>query len=428
MNYILNWLLIATVAFSFYVAIMLFLSRTKVRLFRVLLSLIIVKNISIPALIVLYSIYINPIINYEFDFEHFQMFILDSVTLIIPVLIFNSYFGNNFKLFLDINLATNIFLFTLTVVLILIVFNTSVTGYVEVSETDYNNKINVGNYINEVIEFLVAFYSALLLISRSRINIKISFLVMLLYTSMSLYFGSRGVLIYWIFVIMYLFSKAIDSGRLGYILKYALLFPIIFFALTQCYVYIEKSRSNSFFVEQSSFYDYDQIISSVDQKFNRIKPSLDLLENYDRVGFLPYEGLLYVLVPKFLYENKPRLGSTNHEVENTPNRLVVQLMDPNNKTLALDVSPLAASIWSFGYGFGVFFFMLVFLINLWLCCYILRIGAIFLNFWCMYFISFQNLGNIYSPPYILIKNIFLLIIVFILYFSFIRYRRLNTIK
>jgi hypothetical protein len=158
----------------------------------------------------------------------------------------------------------------------------------------------------------------------------------------------------------------------------------------------------------STLESFDQLgaLNTLYAKFNSIGSGVQLIEGYGAgaAGFKPYIGSLLFFVPRFIYPNKPVAGSIDGSYAGIPARLVPTLFNPNDTINNVGVSPLAISIWEWGWSLGVLVFLFACVANLYLINWLVTNRMQALQLLGFYAAAFPTLIGVFPSPDTALKN------------------------
>ena len=162
--------------------------------------------------------------------------------------------------------------------------------------------------------------------------------------------------------------------------------------------------------------DATNIFNDLYTKFDSIKTGVRLIKGYGAgvAGFTPYWGSILYFVPRFIYPDKPISGSIDNTYYGIPARLVPALINANDTINNVGVSPLAISIWHWGWLAGPIIIWLTGLLNINLLNYLLNKNTLLLKSLGIYIIPIPGFINIFQSPDVVIKHVVLALLCMIL--------------
>ncbi len=262
---------------------------------------------------------------------------------------------------------------------------------------------------------LGAFFSYCALTTRDRVILLISFGLVVLTTIQNVLTGAAIGLVWPLFILMFRFWQPIRGGissisrwrRLVSVSIIAALF-IVMMALSASIRSTRSTQSVASGMEDFQIFDIASLASNLYSKFNSIDAGVALISGYGdgSAGIAPYRGSLIFFVPRFIYSEKPIAGSINDTVFGTPARLVPALVNSEDTINNVGVSPLAISVWHWGWLGGVVTFVVGGYVTLWLSAYMLN-GPLLLRLLAFYLIPIPGFVYLMPSPDVALRNVML---------------------
>lgn len=142
-------------------------------------------------------------------------------------------------------------------------------------------------------------------------------------------------------------------------------------------------------------------------KFNSISTGLELIDGYGAgsAGFTPYIGSALIFLPRAIFPGRPMAGSIDGTLYGTPARLVPRLYSEVSDASNVGVSPLAISVWQWGWFFGSILLLLSGILNLYILNYFLSGNNFIHHLLAIYTVSIPTFVGIFSSPDVFLKNL-----------------------
>lgn len=313
----------------------------------------------------------------------------------------------------------SLIIYSLLFVYFLYVLSSGSQSYLESNDISKGLESGVEPFIFGIVGAFVAYVA---LFSKKKLQFYLAFLIICLFTYNSLESGGRIILTFPIFIMVYRALK-IYMFREN-IFKYIACMLIGLFFIVPLSSSIEKTRGKG----EEAIYSFEineknslaNFVGSLNQKFNGFDTGAILLSHYGPgfAGMSPYLGSVMFPIPRSIYPSKPVPGSITEGREGTPSRLVPSSINPDDTINNVGVSPLAVSIWHWGWLLGSFIFAFAGYINLHFIDMALTSGSVFIRALTISLIPVPGFINIFPSPDVALKNI-VTILIFYLVVGFI---------
>ena len=273
---------------------------------------------------------------------------------------------------------------------------------------------NTSSLFSPIVSILKSIcFSLIILISCISNNKKIfylSFSTVLITVAFMMSSGARISIAAIFFIIIYrLFF--ITRSKLKVVVNLFITIFLIIAVVLPILISIERARSSELnLIEIGKNIETNNMVavsSSIFQKFNSIDAGIKLVDNYGAgtAGMYPYLGSLLIIIPKYFYPNKPISGSINNTYFGTPARLVPLIDNPNDLTSNVGVSPLAISIWQFGWFLGPLLLLLFTFLNIFFLNNLLNSESLAMNLIAAYLLPLPGFIGVFSSPDLYLKNL-----------------------
>ena len=268
------------------------------------------------------------------------------------------------------------------------------------------------------------------LVTKSVILLLTSNFLLIVFVVISIASGGRIILLLPLFIIVY---RVLDNGKLNTnnVAKVAILVVVLSLSI---FVSIgsETRRSEvaalSFTDIEAANIDLIVIIGSLFQKFNGYDTGATLIEGYGagEAGIKPYLGAFLFPIPRAIYPDKPIAGSISDSRAGTPSRLVPNLSNPYDTVNNVGVSPLAVSVWHWGWITGSIMFGACGYLSLLLFRKLLGSRSMLLRSVAISLIPIPGFINVFPSPDVFVKNAVTFVVFYILVriFGHFRFRRI----
>ena len=274
------------------------------------------------------------------------------------------------------------------------------------------------NFYFLIYSLLSAMFTYLAIKLADRMRRIIAIFLVVLATFSYVLTGARIALLWPIFLITVDIFKQIKTGRDIFnrkLLVWFLILVLFVFGLMGVAQSIEMTRLEKT-VSASNLTivpDFKRILNNLNTKFNSFQPGLHLINGYGAgaAGFRPYWGSFAFFVPRLLYPNKPIAGSIDDTYFGTPARLVPTLLNAGETVSNVGVSPLAISVWHWGWLIGPIIIFITALLEFYLLNFLLNSSSLILNSLGVFFIPIPGFVNIFQSPDVVIKNIVLTLVI-----------------
>jgi hypothetical protein len=325
----------------------------------------------------------------------------------------------------SIKISDNLFFLMWILYLFIIAFNTFYTSNNYLENNDYTKDVSVFAGILFFFSSLTAGVFTIWTIRISSIKMKILSILLILFNVVSdLMKGSRIAMVWLIFLLVlyiYLYLKSHRIGTLKLLVS-SFFIIVLFYGSMIVSKSIASTRGDSDYGLNVISFDavgYLEVIDDLFTKFNSLSAGVSLIKNYGAgsSGLGPYEGSFLIFIPRLLWKNKPVPGSINRTYSGTPARLVPAIEDSGNTVQNVGVSPLAISIWHFGYVIGYLIFIFSNIINLILFHFLTSSRSLFLNALALFMIPIPGFYNIIQSPDVIVKHLVLMIFMWFIYQS-----------
>lgn len=312
--------------------------------------------------------------------------------------------------------------------------------------TDYqaNNDLSLAVASNSAGVFtllyalLGAFFTYIALKAQKGLILYVSLGLILLSVVQSVLTGSRIPMMWPLFIFIFRFWGPIKASLFARSVRRRIIIvvavPVIFLGIMAMSALIGSTRSKQSLLDvEWDFESFNSIvlIQNLYSKFNSFSTGIQLINGYGSgtAGYKPYIGSLFYFVPRFIYPNKPIAGSVDDTYFGTPARLVPALDNPNDTINNRGVSPLAISIWHWGWIGGMFAFLLGGLITLRLLNYLLNSNLLFFKTMGIFLIPIPIFINVFPSPDVALKHASLIgLILFLTMFGKILLRNMPRRK
>lgn len=287
--------------------------------------------------------------------------------------------------------------------------------------TDYlaNNDVSVqegGVFLGSIslaYVLLGAFFSYCALTTKERVILLISFGLVVLATIQNVLTGARISLVWPLFILTSRFWQPL-VGRISLLSLWWRLvlasiivtFFILGMALSAAIGSSRATQSVATGGGDFKLLDISSIVVNLYAKFNSIDTGVALINGYGAgsAGFAPYRGSLVFYIPRFIYPDKPIAGSIDDTYFGTPARLVPALVNSEDTINNVGVSPLAISIWHWGWVGGIVAFVVGGFVTLRLSSFLLN-GPLPLRLLAFYLIPVPGFLHVMPSPDVALKNV-----------------------
>ena len=150
-------------------------------------------------------------------------------------------------------------------------------------------------------------------------------------------------------------------------------------------------------------------------KFDSFSAGNKLVEGYGAgtAGFAPYRGSILFGVPRIILPSKPIAGSINDSYFGTPARLVPALNNYRESVSNVGVSPLAISVWHWGWVLGTLVFWISSALNIFVIDFLLNKKSMWCCVFAVYAISIPSFLGVFPSPDVFVKHCSLFVVIFI---------------
>ena len=320
-------------------------------------------------------------------------------------------------------------IFLLIIILIFDYYTTPKLSYIE------NNTIDGASYnlLTPITSIFKTFFFSFLIfvscIARKKKILYFSLFAVLITVAFMMSSGARISISAIFFIILYRIIF-ISSSKIRILFNLILTSILILVLFLPILISMEKVRSDDLNISEiSNNIDTESLISvftSVFQKFNSIDAGIKLVDGYGSgvAALKPYIGSVFIFVPQYFYPNKPISGSIDNTYFGTPPRLVVQYDNPHDLAGNVGVSPLAVTIWQFGWIIGPLSLFIFTTLNLFFLNYLMNSNRPVMNAIGAYFLPLPGFVGIFSSPDVYLKNaIYFIIFIIIIFFYNISYKQ-----
>ena len=206
------------------------------------------------------------------------------------------------------------------------------------------------------------------LFSEKRIEIVISSSLVLYFCYNILASGGRLTLLLPLFIVVFRSLSSQSSSFKKYTLAFIAGLLLIFSINLSSYIEAGRGRGEALndFKLSNQYASTLSVIGSAYQKFNSFSAGSQLIDGYGpgSAGLRPYLGSLLYPIPRVLFPEKPVSGSIYSDRSGVPSRLVPALINPRDTINNVGVSPLAISVWQWGWITGLIVFTATSILNL----------------------------------------------------------------
>ena len=344
-----------------------------------------------------------------------QLYVLES-SLISVVIMFYLKIGKDQGVRVNPQVTSKVFYPLVAVYFVWVIFTllTQSMDYQANNDASLLNGNIFSGTISLIYVLLGAFFTYCALTTRTRVVLLISFVLVMLSTIQDLMTGARIGLVWPLFILVFRLWQPVvgkvftmSLGHRIMALTLVIAFFITAMAIAESIRNIRATQLiSSYKWSSTELIDVESTVMSLYAKFNSISTGMALVNGYGAgtAGFAPYRGSLVFFIPRFIYPDKPIAGSINDTYFGTPARLVPALVNPRDTIRNVGVSPLAVSVWHWGWIGGIVAFVVGCFVTLRLLAFMLN-GTLLLRLLAFSLIPIPGFFHVVPSPDVALKNI-----------------------
>lgn len=265
--------------------------------------------------------------------------------------------------------------------------------------------------------FQVVVYSFAIYALVNNVNDKLLLLLIFLaVTVASIIFVKMGSRIAMLLPLLIYFMRLKTQGKnINNLLKNIIIMTPLLFILMNVSSLVSEIREQGFVslskksIVTAKSINFTSISTDLFTKFNSYSSGLDLIKEKGSgaAGFKPYIGSGLIFMPRFLFPKRPVAGSIDGTIWGTPARLAANARFIS-ETYNVGVSPLAVTVWHFGWLMAPFILILFGAVNLIILQRVLKKKKLLYSVLGIGIINIPTLSGIFNSPDAILKNIVLI--------------------